>query len=162
MSLILWKLSNSILSLWLFLFGKKRSHMVDSLWFFIWIIQPGEKYIRIHSIGILTRWIVHNPNKRKLFQFRFWSCPALKDVIFFFFRNIAEPSVTKDYSLLDEGDTIKSIAISPYFLYRLEARERGSNGAIYQAPESYRFVCLFAFNAWCACAFLDGNTLTVL
>ena len=82
---------------------------------------------------------------------------------FFFFRNIAEPSVTKDYSLLDEGDTIKSIAISPYFLYRLEARERGSNGAIYQAPESYRFVCLLAgFNAWCACAFLDGNSLTVL
>ena len=63
---------------------------------------------------------------------------------FFFFRNIAEPSLTKDYSLLDEGDTIKSIAISPYFLYRLEARERGSNGAIYQAPESYRFVCLLA------------------
>ena len=62
----------------------------------------------------------------------------------FFFRNIAEPSLTKDYSLLDEGDTIKSIAISPYFLYRLEARERGSNGAIYQAPESYRFVCLLA------------------
>ena len=68
----------------------------------------------------------------------------MKNVIFFFFRNIAEPSLTKDYSLLDEGDTIKSIAISPYFLYRLEARERGSNGAIYQAPESYRFACLIA------------------
>ena len=127
-----------------FFFGKKRSHMLDSLWFFIWIVQPGEKFIRIHSIGILIRWIVHNPNKRKLFQFRFWSCSALKNVICFFFRNIAEPSLTKDYSLLDEGDTIKSIAISPYFLYRLEARERGSNGAIYQAPESYRFVCLLA------------------
>lgn len=72
----------------------------------------------------------------------FLSCPEECDV--FFFRNIAEPSLTKDYSLLDEGDTIKSIAISPYFLYRLEARERGSNGAIYQAPESYRFVCLLA------------------
>ena len=53
-------------------------------------------------------------------------------------RNIAEPSVTKDYSALDEGDTIKSIAVSPYFLYRLEARERGSNGGIFVAPQNYR------------------------
>lgn len=53
-------------------------------------------------------------------------------------RNIAEPSITKDYSALDEGDTIKSIAVSPYFLYRLEARERGSNGGIFVAPQNYR------------------------
>ena len=53
-------------------------------------------------------------------------------------RNIAEPSVTKDYSALDEGDTIKSIAVSPYFLYRLEARERGTNGGIFVAPQNYR------------------------
>nr|XP_058946642.1 uncharacterized protein LOC131774603 [Pocillopora verrucosa] len=54
-------------------------------------------------------------------------------------RNIAEPSITKDYSALDEGDTIKSIAVSPYFLYRLEARERGSNGGIFVAPQNYSF-----------------------
>jgi len=53
-------------------------------------------------------------------------------------RNAAEPSVTKDYSALNEGDTIKSIAVSPYFLYRLEARERGTNGGIFVAPQNYR------------------------
>jgi len=51
-------------------------------------------------------------------------------------RNTAEPSVSKDYSILDEGDTIKAIAVSPYFLYRLEARERGSNGGIFVAPQN--------------------------
>lgn len=46
--------------------------------------------------------------------------------------------MTNDYSILDEGDTIKAIAISPYFMYRLEARERGSNGGIFVAPQNYR------------------------
>jgi len=51
--------------------------------------------------------------------------------------------VTKDYSALDEGDTIKSIAVSPYYLYRLEARERGTNGGIFVAPQNYRLMILF-------------------
>lgn len=69
-----------------------------------------------------------------------------------FFRNAAEPSVTKDYSALDDGDTIKSIAVSPYFLYRLEARERGSNGGIFVAPQNYRlllFCCLMKLLLLC-------------
>ena len=51
--------------------------------------------------------------------------------------------MTKDYSILGEGDTIKSIAVSQYFLYRLEARERGTNGAIFVAPQNYRWVLKF-------------------
>ena len=58
------------------------------------------------------------------------------------FRNTVEPSVSKDYSILDEGDTIKAIAVSPYFLYRLEARERGSNGGIFVAPQNNRLILL--------------------
>ena len=61
----------------------------------------------------------------------------------FNYRNIAEPSLTKDYSSLDKGDTIKAIAVSPYYLYRLEARERGSNGGIFVAPQNYRLVTVY-------------------
>lgn len=58
-------------------------------------------------------------------------------------RNLADPSITNDYSILGEGDTIKAITVSPHFLYRLEAGERGTNGGIFVAPQNYRFVCFY-------------------
>jgi hypothetical protein len=45
--------------------------------------------------------------------------------------------MTKDYSILGEGDAIKAISIGP-FQYRLEATERMVFGGIWSAPQSYR------------------------
>lgn len=59
-------------------------------------------------------------------------------------RNEDKPSISKDYSILQEGDTIKSISVGP-FLYKLEVSERGAYGGIWSAPQGYRFVTYFSF-----------------
>ena len=84
------------------------------------------------------------PPVSNLFIHLLFSSAILPTVFLSFnWRNAADPSVTKDYSALEEGDTIKSIAVSPYYLYRLEARERGTNGGIFVAPQNYRLMILF-------------------
>ena len=56
-------------------------------------------------------------------------------------RNEDEPSISKDYSMLQEGDTIKSVSVGP-FLYKIEASERGAYGGIWSAPQTYRYKTL--------------------
>ena len=62
-----------------------------------------------------------------------WTADTVKS------RNIDNPSLKSDFSILSRGDEITSIG-SGDFEYRLEAGEPGQFGGIWRAPSTYRFV----------------------
>lgn len=59
------------------------------------------------------------------------------------YRNIDNPSLSRDYSILGVGDQIKSVSGGKTFKYKLEAKSRGHWGGIWEAPMSYRYNIIF-------------------
>ncbi|XP_048582654.1 uncharacterized protein LOC116601185 isoform X2 [Nematostella vectensis] len=54
-------------------------------------------------------------------------------------RNQGSPSLIRDYSILDYADDIKSASHAKTLKYKLEARERGAWGGVWEAPRDYSF-----------------------
>ena len=55
------------------------------------------------------------------------------------YRNRLRPAFNADYSILDLGDTIKSLSNAETFQYMLDANQRRHWGGIFEAPMSYRY-----------------------
>ena len=54
------------------------------------------------------------------------------------YRNRLHPALHTDYSILDLGDTIKSLSNGETFQYMMDANQRRHWGGIFEAPMSYR------------------------